>query len=291
MDAEAGPAQTVSEASAADVDESRPVSGFMVSTDAYSGPFDVLLGLLANKRLELTEVSLSSITEEFLAYISAMDFERNMDEASSFIDVASILVEAKSVAILPDNGTGERDEQSLEALRERDLLFARLLQYQAFKQAGLDFRDRMEVNAGHLPHPGYVDESIAAMLPELAWTLGPQELARLAARVIMNAPMSEVSVHQLHVPLVDLRQQAALVRHRLRDLKHGEPITFDELTEDAGSRVEVVARFLAVLAFFKQGAVQFRQDGPFDVLYLRWMQGRDDDPSDAEIAVDEADFA
>ena len=128
--------------------------GFSVELEVYSGPFDALLSMIANRRLELTEVSLSEITEEFLAYVRTLDLARNMEEASAFLDVASVLVEAKSAALLPHDQTdGERDEQSLEALRERDLLFARLLQYRAFKQAAGDFRARLAANAGRFPHP------------------------------------------------------------------------------------------------------------------------------------------
>lgn len=263
--------------------------GFSVELEVYSGPFDALLSMIANRRLELTEVSLSEITEEFLAYVRTLDLARNMEEASAFLDVASVLVEAKSAALLPhDQADGERDEQSLEALRERDLLFARLLQYRAFKQAAGDFRARFAANAGRFPHPAYVDERVAAMLPELAWSLGAEDLARIAAQVFVNAPASEVSLHQLHVPLVDLRAQAAVVRDRLQALPAGGSMTFAELTRDAHRRVEVVARFLAVLVFFKQGVLQFRQAGPFETLHLRWVE----DARDAGVVdIAEGDFA
>lgn len=169
--------------------EEMPVSGFQVDVEGYAGPFDVLLGMIANRRLEVTEVSLSAITEEFLAYVRrlglasgqtapsdqsvasdqsvspgqavssnqeaaseqstpSIQFAQHMDEASAFLDVASILVEAKSAALLPCDEQGERDEQSIEALRERDLLFARLVQYRAFKRAAGDFRARFAANSG-----------------------------------------------------------------------------------------------------------------------------------------------
>lgn len=266
-------------------------SGFQVNLEVYSGPFDALLGMIANNKLELTEVSLSSITEEFLAYVRGLDFTKNMDEASAFLDVASILVEAKSVAILPGGEENQHDEQSLEALRERDLLFARLIQYRAYKQAAGDFRARFAANYGRFPHPAYMDEGIQAMLPELVWTLTPAELAKLAAQVIANAPASEVSVHQLHVPLVDLRAQSVVVRDRLRKaLESGsQSMSFSELTQDCASRIEVVARFMAVLVFFKQGVLQYRQNGPFEELHLRWVAGVDDAMSDVNIS--EGDFA
>ena len=272
--------------------EESATSGFQVNLEVYSGPFDALLGMIANNKLELTEVSLSSITEEFLTYVRGLDFTKNMDEASAFLDIASILVEAKSVAILPGGEDNQYDEQSLEALRERDLLFARLLQYRAYKQAAGDFRARIAANAGRFPHPAAMDEGIAAMLPELVWTLTPLELAQLAAQVIANAPASEVSIHQLHVPLVDLRAQSLVVRDRLiaaLESKGDQSMSFSELTRDCTSRIEVVARFMAVLVFFKQGVLQYQQDGPFAELHLRWVPGVDETMSDMNIS--EGDFA
>lgn len=272
--------------------EESATSGFQVNLEVYSGPFDALLGMIANNKLELTEVSLSSITEEFLTYVRGLDFTKNMDEASAFLDIASILVEAKSVAILPGSEDSQHDEQSLEALRERDLLFARLLQYRAYKQAAGDFRARIAANSGRFPHPAAMDEAVAAMLPELVWTLTPLELAQLAAQVIANAPASEVSIHQLHVPLVDLRAQSLVVRDRLiaaLESKGDQSMSFSELTRDCTSRIEVVARFMAVLVFFKQGVLQYQQDGPFAELHLRWVPGVDETISDVNIS--EGDFA
>ena len=272
--------------------EESATSGFRVNLEVYSGPFDALLGMIANNKLELTEVSLSSITEEFLTYVRGLDFTKNMDEASAFLDIASILVEAKSVAILPGGEDNQYDEQSLEALRERDLLFARLLQYRAYKQAAGDFRARIAANSGRFPHPAAMDEGVAAMLPELVWTLTPLELARLTAQVIANAPASEVSIHQLHVPLVDLRAQSLVVRDRLiaaLESKGDQSISFSELTRDCTSRIEVVARFMAVLVFFKQGVLQYQQDGPFAELHLRWVPGVDETMNDVDIS--EGDFA
>ena len=272
--------------------EESATSGFRVNLEVYSGPFDALLGMIANNRLELTEVSLSSITEEFLTYVRGLDFTKNMDEASAFLDIASILAEAKSVAILPGGEDSQHDEQSLEVLRERDLLFARLLQYRAYKQAAGDFRARIAANSGRFPHPAAMDEGVAAMLPELVWTLTPLELARLTAQVIANAPASEVSIHQLHVPLVDLRAQSLVVRDRLiaaLESKGDQSISFSELTRDCTSRIEVVARFMAVLVFFKQGVLQYQQDGPFAELHLRWVPGVAETMSDVNIS--EGDFA
>jgi segregation and condensation protein A len=270
---------------------SEPVanSGFSVELSVYSGPFDVLLSMIAERKLELTEVSLSAITAEFIDYVRSLDMTHNMEEISAFLEVASVLIEAKSASLLPAGQDGERDEQSMEALRERDLLFARLVQYRAFKTAADDFRARFASNSGRFPHPAYTDETIAAMLPELAWSIGPADLAKIAAEVFLNAPADKVSLDQLHVAKVDLQQQSDVVRTRLRALKPGASMTFSKLAADASGPLEVVARFLAILLFFKQGALQYKQSGPFEELHLRWIEP--DGDGQAESAIGQEDFA
>lgn len=266
-------------------------SGFTVSLDAYQGPFDALLSLLAQKKLELSEISLALITEDFLSYVSKLDMASDADQVSSFIDIASILVEAKSASLLPGSSDSGPFDQSMEALRERDLLFVRLLQYRAFKQAGEDFRVSIAANSGRFMHPGYMDSTIAAMLPQLAWSVTPQALAQIAAEAIANAPLKEVRVDQLHVPMVSLRAQAAIVRDRLRSAGDKTDVTFDELIADAQETIEIVARFLALLAFFKQGVLQFRQSGPFESLHVRWIADNDTETIVNAVAMSEEDFA
>lgn len=263
---------------------------FSVSLSVYAGPFDALLTLIANHKLELTEVSLAAITEEFIEYVRDLDMTSDMEQVSAFLDVASVLVEAKSAAILPSDENGERDEQSMEALRERDLLFARLLQYRAFKSVANDFRVQLAANSDRFAHPSFSDPSITAMLPELTWTLAPEDLAKIAADVFLNAPADQVRLDQLHISQVDLKQQSQIVRQRLKELGDGGSMTFDELTKDAANSLVVVARFLSILMFFKQGVLQYRQEGPFEDLHLRWVPGADDE-QDFVTTVDEGDFA
>lgn len=266
-------------------------SQFAVSLSAYQGPFDVLLSLISQRKLELTEISLAQITGEFIDYVRGLDESHGAEETSAFIDVASILIEAKSAALLPhDEQQAAADEQTLEALRERDLLFARLLQYKAFKQAGEDFRVRIAANAGRFPHPGVLDPALASLLPELVWTVTPTELAQIAARVIANAPAGHVSVRQLHVPLADLREQAAIVREKLRAAGDKVDVTFTDLVADTATRGEIVARFMALLAFFKQGVVQFKQAGPFEPLHVRWVSERESEDEAMIARIDTADF-
>ena len=272
-------------------DASEAESSFAVNLAAYQGPFDVLLSLISQRKLELTQISLSQITGEFIDYVRELDESHGAEETSAFIDVASILIEAKSAALLPhDEQQAAADEQTLEALRERDLLFARLLQYKAFKQAGEDFRARWAANAGRFPHPGAIDPAVAQLLPELVWTVSPVDLARIAARVIANAPADHVSVRQLHVPLADLREQAAIVRAKLRAAGDKTDVTFTDLVADTSTRGEIVARFMALLAFFKQGVVQFRQNGPFEPLHVRWVSANESNDETMVARIDTADF-
>ncbi|OZG65063.1 segregation and condensation protein A [Bifidobacterium aquikefiri] len=260
---------------------------FSVNLDVYQGPFDALLGLLARRSLDLTELSLCEITQEFLDFVQTLDMNRNIDTVSAFIDVASILIEAKSAALLPHTESSDHDEQTLQALRDRDLLFARLLQYKAFKEAGNNFRERLAANSGFFPHHAVVTEQVASMLPELQWSTDAFDLARLAARALMNAPPEEVSLAQLHVPQVNLQAQAAMIRERLMSAE-GDACSFEDLICDATSRLEIIARFFAVLVFFKQGFVQYRQAGPFASLSLRWVAKHTDG---AALPVDAGDFA
>lgn len=256
-------------------EDSRVESEFLVALDAYSGPFDVLLNLLAQHELDITELALSQITNEFVQYIAQFAGDRLTQEASAFIDVASILVEAKSAAILPDATGSEPAIHDIEALRDRDLLIARLLQYKAFKNAGAEFRRRMREHLGNRTHPGVTPQVHTATLAPLEWMLEPQDLARLAARALALAPPDHVVVHQLHTPLVDLRHEAGVVRDRLLAVPAGQAIRFDELIADTHSTLEVVARFLAILSFMKQGVVQCKQGQAYDVLLVRWVSDAD----------------
>ncbi|MCI1984233.1 MAG: segregation/condensation protein A [Bifidobacteriaceae bacterium] len=276
------------DADAAEGAESAPNSGFTVSLDVYQGPFDILLSMIAQRRLEVTQLALSDITSEFISYVSSMDMDAHADEASEFLVVASVLVEAKSAALLPGD-SDPADEQSLEALRERDLLFARLLQYKAFKQAGEDFRTRLASNSGRYEHHPELSATLRAKFSDVEWTLSPYDFALVAAKVFANAPAQKVSLRQLHVPLADLRTESAVVHDVLWAVR-GTAVTFDELVADTTNRGQVVARFLSVLVFFKQGFVQFKQEGPFEPLALRWVASAEEYDAGGS-GISAADFA
>lgn len=269
--------------------ESRNPQGFTVSLEVYQGPFDVLLSMIAQRKLDVTQVALRDITEEFIAYVGAMNLESQAEEASEFLVVASILVEAKSAALLPGTSADVDDEQSLEALRERDLLFARLLQYRAFKQAGERLRGLFAANSGRFEHRAQLSDSVKCLLAEVRWTLSPYDFALLAAKVFANAPAQEVSLTQLHVPLADLQIESEVIRRKLV-ARRGQSVTFGELIADTHNRGQIVARFLGVLAYFKQGFIQFKQEDAFAPLHLRWV-ATDEEYSARGAAVSAQDFS
>lgn len=280
--------QTLSGMETSEANSEQTSDGFTVSLDVYKGPFDVLLSMIAQRRLDVTQLALGQITGEFISYVSSLDMDTHAGEASEFLVVASILVEAKSVALLPGGESNTDDEQSMEALRERDLLFARLLQYRAFKQAGEDFRDRFAANSGRFAHHSELSESLRQQMSQVEWSLSPYDFALIAAKVFANAPVQHVSLKQLHVPLADLQTESQIVKDKL-SVAQGKAVNFDDLVADAKNRGEVVARFLSVLAFFKLGFVQFKQEEAFAPLQLRWVASEQD--YEANNAISAADFA
>lgn len=245
--------------------ESSPET-FEVSLENFSGPFDVLLDLIQARRLELTEVSLSAVTSEFINYVKHLDASVSADRASSFLSVASVLVQAKSVALLPDADT-PRDDDSLEALEQRDLLFAHLLQYRAFKQAGESFATSIVAADRAHVHPVQLSESVKSALTSVEVPVNLEQFAQIAAQALRNAPLQHVTLAQLHTPLADVRHETRRVTARLKSVAS---LTFSELIDDAEDMSVVVARFLSLLLLYRQGAIQMRQSEPNATLEIRW---------------------
>ena len=248
-------------------------AGFEVRLENFSGPFDLLLGLIAKHRLDITEVSLATVTDEFIAYIRTLrdrEGDRALDETTGFLVVASTLLDLKAARLLP---AGEvEDESDVALLEARDLLFARLLQYKAFKQAAGTLAARFADEAQRFPRLVPLEPGFAALLPELVWSTGVEEFAALAARVLAPkpAPPTEVGLAHLHAPPVSVREQAAILAGLLRG---GGAHSFRALCADAGSPMVVVARFLALLEMFRDRAVGFDQAAPLGELMVRWTAG------------------
>lgn len=236
--------------------------------DLFEGPFDLLLGLIAKHKLDVTEVALSKVTDEFIAHIKANKStwgHQWLGQATEFLVVAATLLDLKAARLLP---SGEvEDEEDLALLEARDLLFARLLQYRAYKQVAAVFAGRMAAEAGRFPRPVVLEPALAGLLPEVLLGLGAQEFAALAARALTPRPVPMVSIDHLHAPLVSVREQAAILVTMLRRSRSS---TFRSLTADCEGTIIVVARFLALLELFAEGAVTFDQASPLAELHIRW---------------------
>ena len=242
-----------------------PTSGFVLRLDNFEGPFDLLLSLIAKHKLDITEVALSKVTDEFIAHVREAGDGWDLEQTSSFLVVASTLLDLKAARLLP--AAEVEDEDDLALLEARDLLFARLMQYRAFKQVASVFEDRLAAEAKRFPRAVGLEERYASLLPEVLIGLGLDEFANLAAKAMEPKPVLEMSFSHLHAPTVSVREQAALVVARLR--RQGT-MTFRALCGDASDTLTKVARFLSLLELFREGAVGFEQLTPMGELTVRW---------------------
>ena len=241
---------------------------FEVHLDVFSGPFELLLGLIAKHRLDVTEIALASVTDEFVAHLrTAREAQEDWDlsQASEFVVIAATLLDLKAARLLP--GAREDDEEDLALIEARDLLLARLLQYRAFKQVADELRLRM-AGAGRIyPRDVGLEDRFATLLPEVVLSVGPEQLAMIAARAMIPRPPPAVGVGHLHAPQVSVREQASIVVARLRE--HGQA-SFRELVADADSTLVVVARFLALLELFRDTVVALHQEEALGEIVVRW---------------------
>lgn len=241
---------------------------FQVSLGNFEGPFDLLLSLIGRHKLDVTEVALSVVTDEFLAYVQARDAHGDLEETSSFLVVAATLLDLKAAKLLP-NGQAE-DLEDFEALEARDLLFARLLQYRAFKQVATWLAERFALEALVIPRSGRLEEQFRGLLPPVTIPGGADRLARVAERVLSVDRTPSMPLLQLHATTVSVVDQARLIAERLQ--RH-PTTTFRTLTADA-DRATTVARFLALLELYRRGAVGFEQLQPLGELTIRWTGDR-----------------
>jgi segregation and condensation protein A len=255
----------------------RGPSAFSVTLTNFEGPFDLLLGLISKHQLDVTEIALSQVTDEFIAHIRAAGAAWDLGQATEFLVVAATLLDLKTARLLP--GPAVEDDEDLALLEARDLLFARLLQYRAYKQAAA-FLDRAFA-AESLRHPRTVslEEPFAALLPEVVLGITAAQLAELAARALRPRALPVVDVEHVHGSHVSVREQTAILRERLRRLGGG---SFRALTSDCATTLEVVARFLGLLELYREGFVTFEQLEALGELQVRWTgpSGSDVDAGD-----------
>ncbi|MFN8147014.1 MAG: segregation/condensation protein A [Candidatus Nanopelagicales bacterium] len=245
-------------------------TGFSVRLDEFEGPFDLLLSLIAKHKLDVTVLALHTVIDDFLAHIRAAGPDWDLDEATEFLVVAATLLDLKAARLLP---SGEvEDEEDLALLEARDLLFARLLQYRAYKEVSAVFAEMMRTGGRRHPREVGLDPAFAGLLPEVLIGLGPLEFAALAAKALEPKAPPTVSVSHIHAIRVSVKEQAVILVDRL---KRHPSATFRSLTADCDSTLLVVARFLALLELYREGAVAFDQVTPLGELHIRWTGSSD----------------
>jgi segregation and condensation protein A len=237
--------------------------GFEVHLDVFEGPFDLLLALIGKHKLDITEIALSSVTDEFISYIGALANRWDLDQASYFLVVAATLLDLKAARLLPSGEVD--DEEDLALLEARDLLFARLLQYRAYKEVAAVISGQLAAQSRRFPRRVPMEPRFAELLPEVLLGLGPEQFAAIAAMVLAPKRPPVVSTAHLHSPRTTVHEQAGILAARLRELGRA---SFRVLSADCEDTYEVVARFLAVLELYRDKCVTFEQLAPLGDLYI-----------------------
>lgn len=262
--------------------EGAPDDGvFKVRLANFEGPFDLLLQLISRHKMDVTEVALSKVTDEFMAHIRAMGPDWDLDETTEFLVVAATLLDLKAARLLP--AAEVEDEADLALLEARDLLFARLLQYRAYKQIAEIFNERLEAEARRYPRTVGLEPHHAELLPEVVISIGPEGFAKLAVKAMQPKPKPQVYVEHIHAPLVSVQEQAGIVVARLKELGQA---SFRLLVEDTEDTLTVVARFLALLELYREKAVELDQETALGDLLVRWTGG---DADTEPVVTDEFD--
>ncbi|MFB6530463.1 segregation and condensation protein A [Streptomyces sp. NPDC056399] len=245
---------------------------FTVRLANFEGPFDLLLQLITKHKLDVTEVALSQVTDEFMAHLRALGPDGDLDQTTEFLVVAATLLDLKAARLLP--AAEVEDEADLALLEARDLLFARLLQYRAYKRIAAIFEERWEAEGRRHPRTVGLEPHHAELLPEVVISIGAEGFARLAVKAMQPKAEPQVYVDHIHAPLVSVREQAAVVVSLLRE--RGTAL-FRELIEDVGDdTLTVVARFLALLELYREKAVALDQETALGDLTVSWTGGEAD---------------
>lgn len=269
------------------------VSGFSLHLDNFDGPFDLLLQLISRHKMDITEIALGTVTNEFISYIKQLENSENgwdLDKTTEFLVVAATLLDLKAAKLLPSGQID--DEADLALLEARDLLFARLLQYRAFKELSAIFAERIEREEKSFARLVALEPHFAQLLPEVLIGVGSQRFAAIANRVLTPKTTPTFNIEHIHRPLVSVAGQALKVVEHLR---RASRVTFRALIADADSTLVVVARFLALLELYKEGVVRFEQVISLGELQISWVgtaQGevRVSDEFDIPVqTIDEAD--
>ncbi|NWN88958.1 MAG: segregation/condensation protein A [Micrococcaceae bacterium] len=244
--------------------------GFELALTNFSGPFDLLLSLIARRRMDVTEVALAEVTDEFLAYVATLDTtEAVLEHSTSFMVVAATLLELKTARLLPAGISDAHEEMAL--LEERDLLFARLLQYRAFNHAADLIRERIAAQTAMVPRQAGPEPQHANLLPELIFDLSAHDFAELAQDVFakFTEEPDEVGTQHLHAPVVSVTEQVAILTRRIQE---AGTLTFSHLVSDASNTMVVVVRLLALLTMYRDRLIDWHQDAPLAEITVYWQE-------------------
>lgn len=239
---------------------------FQVSLEEFAGPFDLLLSLIARHKLEVTELALSQVTDDFLGYLKLHGTDLALEEISSFLVVAATLLDLKTARLIP---SGEvEDEEDIALLEARDILFARLLQYRAYKQVSAVLKEMMDLAPRRWARTAGFDPGLNKMLPEVVIDISLPQFAATAVRSLLPKQLSEISTSHLHAPLVSVKEQSQIIVDRF---KIKRKLSFKELVLDCETTGHIVARFLAILELFQRRLIMFYQTEPLGPLELEWL--------------------
>ena len=266
---------------AVDAPEEAADGGFRVAVGEFEGPFDLLLNLISKHELDITEISLSVVTDEFIQYLNTLDLEKELDAATEFLVIAATLLDLKVAGLLPQGEVVDAEDAAL--FEARDLLFARLLQYRAFKDVAKWFSENMDAESTRHVRTVRLEDRFRKQVPELIWNTSVDDFAALAMLAMAPREIPVVGLDHLHAPLVSIREQAAQVVTKLRA---GKPMTFRELVADAAVAGVIVARFLAVLELYRHAAITFAQDEPLGDLTIEWTATNWSDENLANLGAD-----
>ena len=243
-------------------------AAFSVHLDNFDGPFDLLLQLISRHKMDITEISLSIVTDEFISFIRALELNGEgwrLDQATEFLVIAATLLDLKAARLLPSGEVD--DEEDLALLEARDILFARLLQYRAFKEIAATFSERIALADKSFARVVALEPALAALLPEVLIGVGSARFAAIAERVLTPKSAPVVGVEHLHLPLVSVTEESKRVVEALR---RSTSLSFRNLIADADSTLVVVARFLALLDLYRQGVLRFNQVIALGELQISW---------------------
>lgn len=244
------------------------ISGFSVKLENFDGPFDLLLQLISRHKMDITEVAIATVTDEFIAHIKSLEGTEagwKLDHATEFLVVAATLLDLKAARLLP---SGEVDDEAdLALLEARDLLFARLLQYRAFKEIATILERRIELQERTFPRSVALDSAFATLLPEVLIGVSPERFAAIANRVLTPKTLPTLSTAHLHLPMVSVAAEAT---HLVELLRRQKSATFRTLISDAPNTLVVVARFLALLELYREAQIRFEQVMALGELQITW---------------------